>query len=105
MDNDGSANDYLGTRQGCFITSDPAKPVHQQAVPAVDARPRRRLVDSRSGNLEQCGDGELLLLAEDRMNSPQDTATAMTLERFYSQNAGTRRLAISVLWSLRGRRD
>jgi hypothetical protein len=83
----------------------PAKPVHQQAVPAVDVRPRRRLVDSRSGSPEQCGDGDFLLLAEDRTNSPQDTATAMTLERFYSQNAGTRRLAISVLWSLRGRRD
>ena len=46
------------------------QPIHQRAVPATDGRSRRRLLDEPiRQRLGQCGDGELLLLAEDRAYS------------------------------------
>jgi hypothetical protein len=45
----------------------PRQSVHQQAVPAADDRPRRPLLNEPFGQLRgQCGDGGLLLIAEDR---------------------------------------
>ena len=53
--------------------SDRGSPVQQRAVPAADGRPRCRLFDEPLGQrLGQCGDGELLLVAEDRAHSGQD---------------------------------
>ena len=49
------------------------QPIHQRAVPAADGGSRRRLLDEP---LRQClgqrGDGELLLVAEDGTDRPQD---------------------------------
>ena len=43
------------------------QPIHQRAVPAADGRQRHRLLDEPlRQRLRQCGDGELLLLAQDR---------------------------------------
>ena len=48
------------------------QPIYQRAVPAPDGRPRHHLLDEPVGQrLGQCGDGELLLLAQDRANGPQ----------------------------------
>src|SRR2546421_12480329 len=53
------------------------QPVHQRAVPALDGRSWRRLFDEPFGpRLGQCGDGELLLLAEDRANGAQNLSDA-----------------------------
>ena len=53
------------------------QPVHQRAVPEADVRSRCRLLDEPLGQrLGQCGDGELLLLAEDRAHSAQNLSDA-----------------------------
>jgi len=47
--------------------------IHQRAVPAADGRSRRRLLDEPLGQrVGQCGDGELLLVAQDRAHRTQD---------------------------------
>ena len=49
------------------------QPVHQRAVPAADGRARRRLLDEPlRQRLGQRGDGELLLVAQDRAHGAQD---------------------------------
>jgi putative transposase len=51
------------------------QPIHQRAIPAVDGRSQRRLLDEPFGQrVGQCGDGELLLVAEDRTYSAQDVS-------------------------------
>ena len=53
--------------------SDPRQPIHQRAVPEVDGRSRRRLLDEPfSQRLGQCGDGKLLLVAQDRADNSQN---------------------------------
>ncbi|MET4391775.1 transposase InsO family protein [Bradyrhizobium sp. F1.4.3] len=53
--------------------SDQGRPVHQRAVPAPDGRPRHRLQhEPLRQRLGQRGDGELLLLAQDRAYGQQD---------------------------------
>ena len=53
------------------------QPVHQRAVPEADVRSRCRLLDEPfRQRLGQCGDGELLLLAEDRAHSAQNVSHA-----------------------------
>ena len=50
----------------------PGQPIHQRTVPAADGRSRHHLLDEPIGQcLGQCGDGELLLLAQDRAHGPQ----------------------------------
>ena len=57
--------------------SDRGSPVYQRAVPEADVRSRRCLLDEPFGQrLGQCGDGELLLLAQDRADSTQDISDA-----------------------------
>ena len=65
----------LATRQArCAAASLRSwQPVYQRAVPVkADGRPGRRLLDAEPlrQRLGQCGDGELLLIAEDRTDSP-----------------------------------
>ena len=49
------------------------QPIHQRAVPAVDGRSRRRLLDEQVRQcLGQRGDGELLLVIEDRADCAQN---------------------------------
>ena len=51
----------------------PRQPIHQRAVPEADGRSWRHLLDEPIRQcLGQCGDGELLLLAEDRADSSQN---------------------------------
>ena len=49
------------------------QPIHQRAVPAIDGRSRRRLLDEQvRQRLGQRGDGELLLVVEDRADRAQN---------------------------------
>src|SRR6267142_1099389 len=49
------------------------QPIHQRAVPAADGRSRRRLFNEPFRQcLGQCGDGELLLVVEDRAYCAQN---------------------------------
>lgn len=63
----------------------PGEPIYEQAVPAADGRPRHHLLDEPAG---QCGNGELLLLAQDRLNGThglQDGDDVFDYtERFYN---------------------
>ena len=53
--------------------SDRGSPIHQRAVPAVDGRSRRRLLDEQvRQRLGQRGDGELLLVIEGRADHTQN---------------------------------
>ena len=98
----------------CFAASfRSGQPIHQRAVPAVAGGQRRHLLDEPVRQcLGQCGDGELLLLAEDRTNSAQslsDQATkprpmcSTTLSASTIPSAGIRRWAISALLSSKER--
>ena len=50
----------------------PGQPIYERAVPAPDGRSRHHLLDEPVGQrLGQCCDGELLLVAENRADSPQ----------------------------------
>jgi hypothetical protein len=65
----------LTTRQArCAATSLRSRqPIHQRADPEADGRSRYRLFDEPfRQRLGQCGNGELLLVAEDRAHGPQD---------------------------------
>ena len=119
--NDGAArhrcpdDGNLATGQArCLAASlRPWQPVHQRTVPATDGRSRRRLLDEPfRQRLGQCGDGELLLFAQDRAHGPQNisdpgtkpgpmcstTSSASTIP-----NAGTPRSAIGAPWSSKSR--
>ncbi len=53
----------------------PRQPIYQRAVPEADGRPRRHLLDEPlRQRLGQCGDGELLLVTEDRAHRTQDVS-------------------------------
>ena len=57
--------------------SDQWQPVHQRTVPAADGRSRRHLQhEPLRQRLGQCGDGELLLIAQDRAHGTQDVPDA-----------------------------
>jgi transposase InsO family protein len=74
--------------------SDQGSPIYQRAVPAVDGRQRRHLFDEPiRQRLGQRGDGELLLLAEDR------THRAQNLPHAQSGKAGRVRLHRTLLQS------
>ena len=50
----------------------PGQPIYERAVPAADGRSRHHLLDEPvRQRLGQCGDGELLLVAQDRADSSQ----------------------------------
>jgi putative transposase len=60
-----------GKADACCIIPTRAA-IYQRAVPAPDDRPRHHLLDEPvRQRLGQCCDGELLLVAEDRADSPQ----------------------------------
>ncbi len=81
--------------------SDRGSQYTQRAVPAADGRSRRRLLNEPlRQRLGQCGDGELLLVAEDRAHSREDLQDAETRPRLTCsttssastiRNGGTRR--------------
>ena len=87
------------------------QPIHQRAVPAADGRSRHHLLDEPIRQcLGQCGDGELLLVAQDRAHRPaRSTAPATTPGPMCSttssasttRSGGTRPSAISALLSSR----
>ena len=69
----------LATRQArCTAASFRSRqPIHQRAVPEADGRSRYHLLDEPLRQcLGQCGDGELLLVTEDRAHSAQDLSNA-----------------------------
>ena len=78
------------------------QPIHQQAVPEADVRDKGSLLldEPLRQHLGQCGNGELLLLAEDRAHRAQDVWDARrsqggmcstTLNASIIRNIGTRR--------------
>jgi hypothetical protein len=59
----------------------PGQPIHERAVPAVDGRQWRHLLDEPVGQrLGQRGNGELLLVDEDRTDRPEDISNAQSRE-------------------------
>jgi hypothetical protein len=71
----------------------PGQPIYERTVPALDGRSRHHLSDEPvRQRLGQCCDGELILVAENRADSPQglqdrDDAKADVfdyIERFYN---------------------
>ncbi len=91
----------------------PGQPIHERAVPAVDGRQWRHLLDEPVGQrLGQRGNGKFLLVDEDRTDRPEDIERGITRRRTCSiissasttRHAGTRRWAISAPWTSSGKR-
>ena len=70
-----------GTPDALLHHSDQGSPIYQRAVPAPDDRQWRYLFDEPIGKrLGQCRDGELLLIAEDRADRPQNLPHARSCQ-------------------------
>ena len=91
----------------------PGQPVHERAVPALDGRPRHRLLDEPAGNVWDNAAMESFFssLKTERtarkIYRTRDQAKADVfdyIERFYNPRGGIRRSAISARWSSKARR-